>query len=147
MSCHRSSREGGIAFVVAETLCPYVTVKYDFSFRYSPFELVQLTASLSQHCLHDFCLYRLLPNRKNKPTDSLFIGQFPALLEYRNTVKGRLLIVGDFRFCFDTPSNTYTSRLIGLLDAFSLTQAVIASTHKQGHVLDWVLYREDDDVL
>ena len=73
---------------------------------------------------------------KNKPTDSLYDEQFFALLEYSNTLKGRLLIVGDFNFHFDAPSNTYTAGLIDLLDAFNLAQTVTTPTHKNGHVLD-----------
>ena len=56
--------------------------------------------------------------------DSLLVEQFRALLECSNTIKGRLLLVGDFDFHFDTSSDIYTARLIDLLDAFRLAQAV-----------------------
>ena len=72
--------------------------------------------------------------------------QFPDLLEY-NSLKGCSLIVGDFNFHYDVPTNTYTSRLIDLLDSFNLCQSVIAPTHRSGHILDWVIHRKDDDTL
>ena len=58
------------------------------------------------------------PNRKNQLKDSLLMEQFPDLLEYNNSPKGCSLIVGDFNFHYYVPTNTYTSRLIDLLDSF-----------------------------
>ena len=58
------SHGGGIAFVVADSLAPFLSVTTDFSFPHSSFELSQLTFSLPQRSLHIFCLYRPPPNRK-----------------------------------------------------------------------------------
>ena len=55
--------------------------------------------------------------------------QFPDLLEYNTTLKGCSLIVGDFNFHYDVPTNTYTSRLIDHLDSFNLCQSVTTPTH------------------
>ena len=73
--------------------------------------------------------------------------QFPDLLEYNNSLKGCSLIVGDFNFHHDVPTNTYTSRLIDLLDSFNLCQSVTTPTHRSGHILDWVIHRKDDVTL
>ena len=70
--------------------------------------------------------------------------QFPDLLEY-NSLKGCSLIVGDFDFHYDVPTNTYTSRLIDLLDSFNLCQSVTTPTHRSGHILGWVIHRKDND--
>ena len=45
------------------------------------------------------------------------------------------------------PTNTYTSRLIDLLDSFNLCQSVTTPTHRSGHILDWVVHRKDDETL
>ena len=71
--------------------------------------------------------------------------QFPDLLEYNNSLKGCSLIVGDFKFHYDVTTNTYTSRLIDLLESFNLCQSVTTPTHRSGHILDWVIHRKDDD--
>ena len=71
-------------------------VTADFSFPHSSFELSQLTFFLPQRSLHISCLYRPPPNRKKQLKDSLFVEQFPDLLEYKNSLKGCSLIVGDF---------------------------------------------------
>ena len=71
-------------------------VTADFSFPHSSFELSQLTFFLPQRSLHISCLYRPPPNRKKQLKDSLFMEQFPDLLEYKNSLKGCSLTVGDF---------------------------------------------------
>ena len=148
LSFPHPSRGGGTAFAVADPLAPSLFVTADFSFPHSFFELSQLTFSLPQRSLHIFCLYRPPPNRKNQLKDSLFMEQFPDLLEY-NSQKGCSHIVGDFNFHYDVPTNTYTSRLIDLLDSFNLRQSLTTPTHRSGHILDWVrpIHRRDDDTL
>ena len=73
--------------------------------------------------------------------------KFPDLLAYNNSLKGCSLIVGDLNFHYDVPANTYTSRLIGLLDSFNLCQSVTTPIHRSGHILDWVVHRKDDETL
>ena len=96
LSFPRFSRGGGIAFVVRDSLCPRVTINTDFPFQRSPFELVHVNVALRQRCLQLFCLYRPHPNKKNQLTDSLFFQEFPNLLEHCNSMKGSLLVAGDF---------------------------------------------------
>ena len=52
-----------------------------------------------------------------------------------------------FNFHYDVPTNTYTSRLIDLLDSFNLCQSVTTPTHRSGHIFDWVIHRKDADTL
>ena len=73
--------------------------------------------------------------------------QFPDLLEYNNSPKGCSLIVGDFNFHYDVAVNTYTSRLIDLLDSFNLCQSATTPTHRSGHIRDWVIHWKDGDTL
>ena len=73
--------------------------------------------------------------------------QFPDLLECNNSPKGCSLIVGDFNLHYNVAVNTYTSRLIDLLDSFNLCQSVTTPTHRSGHIRDWVIHRKDDDTL
>ena len=76
----RSSRGGGIAFVVRDSLCPRLTTTTDFPFPHSSFELVHVSVAIRQRCLQLFCLYRPPPNKKNQLTDFLFFQEFPAIL-------------------------------------------------------------------
>ena len=104
LSFPHSSRGGGIAFVVRDSLCPRLTTT-DFPFRHSSFELVHVSVALRQRCLQLFCLYCPPPNKKNQLTDSLFFQELPDLLEHGNTLKGSLLVVGDFNIHVDVPTN------------------------------------------
>ena len=61
--------------------------------------------------------------------DSLFMEQFPDLLEYNNSPKGCSLIVGDFKFQNDVPTNTYTPGLSTFLSpSTSVTQSPLPLT-------------------
>jgi hypothetical protein len=137
----------GLAFVVSDKLLPHCTFTKDFNFSHTTFELAQLSLSLGQSHVHIFCLYRPPPNKKNKLTDSLFIEEFPDFLEYANSLKGSLLIVGDFNFHFDTPTQLYTAKVLYIISSFDLCQSVTEPTHTRGHIVDWVVYRGEDGLL
>ena len=77
----------------------------------------------------------------------MFIEHFPDLLEYANTLKGKLLVVGDFNFHFDSLLNVHTSKLQDIISIFHLSQTVISSTHIHGHTIDWVLHGEEECIL
>ena len=138
---------GGLAFVVSDRLLPHSTFTSDFPFNHTSFELAQLSLSLGQSHLNVFCLYRPPPSKKNKLTDSLFVEEFPDFLEYANSLKGSLLIVGDFNFHFDNPTQLYTAKILDIICSFDLCQSVSEPTHARGHIVDWVVYREEDALL
>nr|KAG5691975.1 hypothetical protein BaRGS_011366 [Batillaria attramentaria] len=143
----RPSRGGGIAIIARDSLLPFSASTSSFQFAHSSFELVHTTLSLPSKLIHLFTVYRPPPSKKNKLTDSLFFDQFPDLLDYCNTLKGNLIILGDFNFHHDLPTNPNTARLLDILNMFSLSQAVKEPTHNRGHTLDWVLHREEDGLL
>ena len=130
--------------VASPSLSPIrsLPVTADFSFPRSSFELSQLTFSLPQRSLHIFCLYHRPPNRKNNSRTRSLWNSFRISL----STTPREAVPGDFTFHYDVPANTYTSRLIDLLDSFNLS----GSHHSHsptGHIVDWVIDRKDDDML
>ena len=48
---------------------------------------------------------------------------------------------------FDCPINPNTARNLDILQTFNLEQAVSQPTHQRGHILDWILYREEERLL
>ena len=74
---------------------------------------------------------------------------FLAFLENCNllVLRRKLIILGDFNIHFDRPSNSITSKTLEILSTFNVVQAVKESTHVHEHILDWVLYREDEHIL
>ena len=102
--------------LLSKSLCRHMSVKSESPFLHSTSELANLTITLPQHTVNQFCLYRPPSDRKNKFTDAKFLEQFPDLLEFGNFFKGHLLFMGDFNFQFDQPSNTYTSKLLDSIE-------------------------------
>ena len=77
----------------------------------------------------------------------MFPDQFSDLLDHCNSLPGDLCVLGDFNVHFDLPHNPTTTKLLDLLRMFNLHQTVKQSTHRQGHIIDWVIERLDDGVL
>ena len=63
------------------------------------------------------------------------------------TLPGDLCVLADFNVHFDLPPNPATTKLLDLLRMFNLRQSVQQPTHRQGHIIDWVIERPDDGVL
>ena len=57
-----------------------------------------------------------------------------------------LVIVGDFNIHMDTPSQTYSRKLLELCTAFDLIQHVTLPTHIKGHTVDLVFSRSTDRI-
>ena len=51
------------------------------------------------------------------------------------------MILGDFNFHYDRPDDPYVSKILDLLHVYNLEQSVHVPTHKQSHILDWVVYQ------
>ena len=54
-----------------------------------------------------------------------------------------MLILGDFNFHVDDPSNTYAKKFLETISLFDLIQHVKIQTHTAGHILDLVMSRDD----
>ena len=100
-SVSRATRGGGVAVIFHTSLKSSATVTNSFAFDHSSFELLQLTLSLQHIQLLFFLLYRPPPSTKNQLSDALFSEQFPDFPSYCNTLKGKMLDLGDFNFQYD----------------------------------------------
>ena len=77
----------------------------------------------------------------------MFTDQLSNLLEYCNTTKGHLLLVGDFNIHCDSFSNPSVSKVLDTINTFTLHQYVTEPTHQQGHIIDRVFSGQDEFVL
>ena len=124
------NRGGGLAIIARSHILQHIAFKSSFSFEHHSFELFQATLALQKRSVNFFCLYRPPPNRKNILTDSLFVEQLSAFLEYCNSVAGCLLILGDFNFHIDRPFDQHVSKILDLFHIFNLAQSVnLPHTH------------------
>ena len=125
----RANRGGGLAIIARSHILQNIAFKSSVGFEHNSFELFQATLSLEKKSVNFFCLYRPPPNRKNKLTDSLFVEQLSAFLEYCNSITGCLLILGDFNFHFDRPTDQHMSKILDVLKIFNLAQSVNLPPH------------------
>ena len=137
---------GGLAVIFRTSLKSSATVINTFAFEYSPLELLELTLFLQHIQFHFFRLYRPPPsNKKTHLSDALFLEQFPDFLSYCNTLRGKMLVLGDFNFQYDCDHKM--SHMRDILTQFDLGQFVRDPTHKSGHVIDWVFQRQREPML
>ena len=140
------SRGGGIATACKSTLGTNITFKTNIDFVHTSFEVMQESITLQHNTLHVFCLYRPPPNRRNNLTDSMFTEQLPDFLDYVNSLPGFVCLVGDMNIHFDNPLLSLTKQTLSTLSLNSLVQVINDSTHRCGHIIDWVIVRPDDDI-
>ena len=77
----------------------------------------------------------------------MFLGEFPELLSQYADSRRNVVYLGDFNFHYDDSSDEQVIRLKTLLSDHSLTQLVNVSTHKYGHILDWVVVHTESTCL
>ena len=72
--------------------------------------------------------------------------QLPDLLDYVNNLSGFVCIVGDMNIHFDNLLQSQAKQTLTTLSLYSLVQVINKSTHRCGHIIDWVIVRSDDDI-
>ena len=97
----RATRREGLAVIFRTSLKSYDTVINSFAFAHSSFELLELTFTLQYIHLHFSLLYRLPPSKTKQLSDALSFERFPDFLSYCNTLKGKMLVLGDVNFQYD----------------------------------------------
>ena len=71
------SREGGVGFVTRTTLSTSLSFK---PLDYRSFEAAEMRLSFDHVSVAVVCLYRPPPSKRNKLTNSMFLGEFSELL-------------------------------------------------------------------
>ena len=67
-------------------------------------------------------------------------------LDYVNNLPGFVCLVGDMNIHFDNPLQSLTKQTLTALILHSHVQVINKSTHRCGHIIDWVIVRPDDDI-
>ena len=139
----RGSRGGGVAVLHKKSL--KFKKQSIIKHRFKSFEFIDVLLSRKTNLtLRLVVVYRPPPSKSNGGTLALFFEEFPKLLEQLITTSGSLLIVGDFNFHVDKPTDTTAQRFVQLLHTFDLAQHITSPTHKNGHILDLVITRSDE---
>ena len=115
--------------------------------KFISFKYIELLLNSVDKSIRIVIVYRPTPSNTNGFTPAIFLDEFFTFLEQYVTIPGSLLIVGDFNFHVDTCDSEHVAAFLQLLDVFNLNQHTIGSTHKEGHTLDLVITRSDDDIV
>ncbi|PIK60388.1 hypothetical protein BSL78_02686 [Apostichopus japonicus] len=141
----RTDRSGGGVLVFLRNT--YHVTECDIKALIS-FEYIELVVSApSQIPLRLIVLYRPPKTKNKQSTTSLFLKEFPKLIESFCSEPGYVMIVGDFNFHCDDMMNRDTVSFQDLLYSANLKQHVAVPTHRGGHTLDLIISRNDDDFI
>ena len=122
--CHipRPSRGGGVALIHKKTISRSTCSNYEAS----SFESLCCDLTFKDHKspIKLVIIYRLHYSVKHRVTSKMFFDEFSTYLSLLTTSACKLLLVGDFNFHWNVPSDPDTIKLKDLLQTFNLTQFV-----------------------
>ena len=78
--------------------------------------------------------------------DSMFTEQQPDLRDNRYNLPGFVCLVGHMNIHFDDPLQSLTKQTLTSHSLHNLVQVINKPTHMCGHIIDWVVFRPDDDI-
>ena len=141
MHAPRGSRGGGVAIIYRACIS---LRKNTLMSVFQTFELLDCLAMVSRP-LRICTVYR--SPRNHGHTMSEFFDEFSVLLESIATQPGHVVLVGDLNFHVDVPNDRDANELKSKLFSYGLQQHVSGATHRNGHTLDLVISREDDELV
>ena len=132
-------RGGGVAILFKETL----TISENVDLSRPSLEALGVTVTHDATTIRLIVLYR--PPKAPRGTD--FFSDFAEIIDQYSLMSGQLLIVGDYNIHWDRVETPTTKRLVDLLDSTNLVQHVSEPTHRDGHIIDLVVTRQDDSIV
>ena len=122
-----------------------MTFKYVPLPRFKSFEGYEFRIQLPSRSIVFVWIYRPPPSTKNKLTFPMFMEEFPDLIDSYASEKQQVVFLGDINFHYDSTTDNYVKTLKAMLSERNLQQVVDQPTHKNKHILDWLIKRDDDD--
>ena len=116
------------------------------SWKAKSFENIECTLTASS-TVKLAVVYRPPPSKINKSTVGLFMTEFQDFLEHHTVKSQNILIVGDFNFHYEDPSNVDACRFRDILSNHALCQHVSGPTHMAGHMLDLIITQSVDNIV
>ena len=130
----RSGARGGGVAVLHRSSLRVSRVNFN-EFTPSSFEFLGVTLQVNSITMLLIVIYRP-PRNHNLPT---FWSEWSSLLEKCAVSYTSFLLMGDFNFHVDVPSDTVARNFLAVTSSFGLQQHVAFPTHIKGHTLDLVL--------
>ena len=92
-------------------------------------------------------VYRPPPSKENCLKTSEYLNDFDDFLTFINSFGSKILMLGDFNIHVDTPNKWDAKRFLMSIETAGLYQHIHEPTHKDGHTLDLVLTRPEDNLV
>jgi exonuclease III len=142
--CHRKHRTGGgTAILYKKSL----NIKLSESNELHSFEYSLWKVTSKNTPLDILIIYRPPSSQQHTTTISGFIDELSGLLTKVLPNCHNLIICGDFNIHYDNHNDNSTAAMNDLLKSFGLHQHVMVSTHKSGHILDYIITAMDSQLL
>jgi exonuclease III len=88
-------------------------------------------------------VYRPEPSGRNRYIMSDFFDEFTRFLAHYHSIKGDVIIVGDFNFHINKRSSVLAKKFLNILKMFELKQHISSPTHESGNTLDLLITHAD----
>ena len=104
----RSRGKGGSVGILFRSC---VSVKQASPSTFKTFENIYVSLEAGSSHLKIYVIYRPPPNNKNRLTVNDFLGELAQMFEDTMQQPGNLVVMGDFNFHWDDPTNSHTRQL------------------------------------
>lgn len=137
-------RGGGVGILYKKTLA-LRAIENDNTFN--SFEYTEHLLKSDSIWIRVIVVYRPPPSGVNGSSVSQFLCEFSTFLEHLVLLPGEILVMGDFNFHVNDPTNHSAREFAFLLDTYNMSQHVTDPTHQSGHTLDLLITREGSDLI
>lgn len=136
------SRGGGVAILHKSN------IKISSTSTWKAKSLESMIATLNASCasVKLVVIYRPPASKKNRSTLTQFRREFQDFLQDHLLRSDNIIVVGDFNIHVDV-INTETERFSDILTTLNLHQHVTGPAHMDGHTLDLIITRSEDELV
>ena len=134
---------GGVEILYKKNL----SVLSKTSCEFSNFEHCEVTFNTGFKQINANVVYRPSPSQKNRLTNKMFFDEFSPFMHDRISSTGHFLLLGELNFHLEDRNDTEALKLNDLFDTLNYNQHVTTTTHKLGHTLDFVITRDNEDLI
>ncbi|KAL8599762.1 hypothetical protein ACOMHN_042526 [Nucella lapillus] len=136
---------GGVAVLYRNSLVSNINfVNLDSPYR--TFQMCEVHLQYQGQSLLFVCLYRPPPSKKNKLTPKMFVDDVEDLIDTLVPLP-KFTLLGDINLWYDSVSDHYACTLKSKLSDQNLSQLVNVLTQKKGHILDWIITNQPEDII
>ena len=140
-------RGGGITIIYKNILQTKLQIKFNLIFDHTSFEAADFFVDQGHKLFQVICIYRPPYSESNKLSPAVFINEFEQLLCSLSSKSRHTVILGDFNLHFDSDSSNDVNRTKDLTKQCSMEQLISNSTHRAGHILNWVIVEKNYETV